>query len=265
MGSIQFKRLACLDNLEILHAADFESNFPDHFHDQVCLTLVQKGFECTEVEGQQLLSPTGYISLTHENEVHANPNLNSGTYSFITYYLSPDLLRSLNKNKNLRFRDRVIGDTNLFQSLSNLAERQDRLPEASELMPILQRLVDQYQLRPAAFSEIGLNRSKMEEVLVFIENNLEEKIHLEELARICNLSKFQFLRAFKKSKGITPAAFLINKRIEKAKSLLKQKLPIVEVSLACGFFDQSHFYKYFLRYVGITPAQYSRSCNILQE
>lgn len=168
----RFKRLSCLDNLEMLYADQFESNFSDHFKDQVCLTLVRNGFECTEVEGQQLISPTGHISLTHEGEVHANPNLNGGAYSFMTYYLSPDLLKFLNKNKKIRFRDRVIFDPQIYRSLSNLADRQGRLPEAAELLPILQLLVNQYQFETSNAIEIGLNTAKIEEVLGFMENNL---------------------------------------------------------------------------------------------
>ena len=61
------------------------------------------------------------------------------------------------------------------------------------------------------------------------------------------------------------ATYLIIKRIEKAKCLLKKGLTIVDASLSCGFFDQSHFHKYFRRYVGLTPAQYLKTCNILQD
>ena len=62
------QRFDFLDNLEILIAKDYQQDFPAHFHDELCITLVQKGVECTEVNGFQLLSPVGNISLTHPNE-----------------------------------------------------------------------------------------------------------------------------------------------------------------------------------------------------
>lgn len=53
------------------------------------------------------------------------------------------------------------------------------MPEAAELLPILQLLVNQYQFETSNAIEIGLNTAKIEEVLGFMENNLAEKISLE--------------------------------------------------------------------------------------
>ena len=70
------------------------------------------------------------------------------------------------------------------------------------------------------------------------------------------LSKSTLLRAFTKSKGVTPYSYLQNIRIGEAKKLLEQGLPPVEAALQTGFSDQSHFTNYFNRYIGLAPGVY---------
>ncbi len=56
---------------------------------------------------------------------------------------------------------------------------------------------------------------------------------------------------------ITPHQYVIRRRIERAKQLLKQSdLRIVDIALACGFANQSHFSRHFRRIVGISPKEF---------
>ena len=100
----------------------------------------------------------------------------------------------------------------------------------------------------------GLSRTSQEEVLEFIEAYLETDIRLEDLAQIASISTFHFCRLFKEAMHITPHQYVIRRRIERAKQLLKQSnLRIVDIALACGFANQSHFSHHFRRIVGISP------------
>lgn len=64
------------------------------------------------------------------------------------------------------------------------------------------------------------------------------------------------LRAFAKSKGVTPYNYLENIRIGKAKKLLEQGVPPIEAAMQTGFSDQSHFTNYFNRFIGLAPDLY---------
>ena len=70
------------------------------------------------------------------------------------------------------------------------------------------------------------------------------------------MSKSTLLRAFAKSKGVTPYSYLENIRIGKAKKLLEQGVPPIEAALQTGFSDQSHFTNYFNRFIGLAPGIY---------
>jgi AraC-like DNA-binding protein len=73
------------------------------------------------------------------------------------------------------------------------------------------------------------------------------------LAATCNLSRSYFIKAFKKTTGRTPHRWLLQHRIDKAKELLLHSLPIAEISLECGFTDQSHFTCVFTNIMGMPP------------
>lgn len=81
-------------------------------------------------------------------------------------------------------------------------------------------------------------------------------IYLDQTCHLEGLSKSTLLRAFTKSKGVTPYSYLQNIRIGEAKKLLEQGLPPVEAALQTGFSDQSHFTNYFNRYIGLAPGVY---------
>nr|WP_279236740.1 helix-turn-helix transcriptional regulator [Dyella sp. RRB7] len=85
-------------------------------------------------------------------------------------------------------------------------------------------------------------------------------ISLQQVSAACRLSPSAFVRAFKKSLGITPHQWLLSRRIEYADDLLSDgSLSLVEVALAAGFGDQSHFTRIFTRRVGVSPGAYRRA------
>lgn len=106
----------------------------------------------------------------------------------------------------------------------------------------------------------GLSPKKMKLVLSFINDNLQQKITLEDLASLVQLSQYHFCSAFKQSLGISPHKYVIQQRVERAKNLLKQsKLSISDISIMCGFTHQSHLHRHFKRLTGITPKVFRNS------
>lgn len=79
------------------------------------------------------------------------------------------------------------------------------------------------------------------------------------LPSVATLSAFHFARAFKTSTGTTPRAFIEQRRIEKAKQLLRESvLPLAHIALEAGFQTQSRFTTAFRRITGFTPAVYRK-------
>jgi AraC family transcriptional regulator len=89
--------------------------------------------------------------------------------------------------------------------------------------------------------------------------SLDSDVTLVQLASECKLSVSQFSRAFRQSNGCAPHHWLMSRRVDNAKRLLRdQSLALADVALACGFADQSHFTRVFKNVVGASPGVWRR-------
>lgn len=98
---------------------------------------------------------------------------------------------------------------------------------------------------------------RVRRVTEFVEANLVQDIGLSDLAAVAGVSVFHFTRGFHRATGYAPYAYLIRRRLERAKELLKDSdLPLSSVARACGFGSASHFSRTFKRAVGANPSRY---------
>jgi len=103
----------------------------------------------------------------------------------------------------------------------------------------------------------GLPKYKLQEAIAYINDNLDQSLHLAEIAAIVQMSPHYFASLFKQSTGFAPHQYVTKCRIEKAKQLLKkQELTIIEICQQVGFQSQSHFTKVFRQHTLITPKTY---------
>ncbi|MEO8022436.1 AraC family transcriptional regulator [Polaromonas sp.] len=83
-----------------------------------------------------------------------------------------------------------------------------------------------------------------------------EPITLKELADTAGLSMRQFTRAFRQATGRSPYQYVLQRRVDEAKTLIGRGLPLADVAVQCGFTDQSQLNRMFLRHAAVTPGQY---------
>jgi len=82
---------------------------------------------------------------------------------------------------------------------------------------------------------------------------------LREIAAACGLSVSHFSRAFRRSTGFAPHAWLLQARIESAKTMLRKgDTPLSTIALSCGFADRSHFTRVFTRQIGLSPGTWRK-------
>ncbi len=95
----------------------------------------------------------------------------------------------------------------------------------------------------------------------YIESHLDEDLSLETIASAPAMSPFRFARAFKKATGQSPRQYVIHRRIERAKALLRSgDQDLAQIAQRVGFSTQSHFTDVFRRLCGTTPARYRDTC-----
>jgi len=97
-------------------------------------------------------------------------------------------------------------------------------------------------------------------VIEKIDADLTADLSLGQLAALAGLSVPHFCRAFKQSLGCPPHAFIVRRRLERAKEYLRlSSMPITDVALSCGFSSSSHFANTFRRETGMTPQDFRGS------
>jgi len=92
----------------------------------------------------------------------------------------------------------------------------------------------------------------------FIDAHLGEKLRLDDLAAAAGLSTCGFLRAFERATGMSPHAYILSARINRAKRQLTAGESPADAAFENGFCDQSHFSRAFALRAGVTPGRYPR-------
>jgi AraC family transcriptional regulator len=110
----------------------------------------------------------------------------------------------------------------------------------------------------------ALPRGRLRAVVEYIEEHLDASPSLEQMAAVAGLSVYHFARQFRTATGLPPHQYVIARRVERAKELLRAgtDLYLADVAADVGFCDQSQFCHHFKRLVGVTPGQFRTSARI---
>ena len=192
---------------------------------------------------------------------------------FILLSLQPNLLRDLAINKanttvqilpQFTVKDPLISSiaTTLKTQLEN---NRDSCSDYARILAnaIAIHLFKKYSEPSLATGDTSKSvvEKKLQVVLDYIEQNLDEKLTLSLIAKQVNLSKYYLCRLFAKHLDISPHQYIIQKRIIRSKQLLKQELSmqIVDIAFDCGFASHSHFNRQFHKNVGMSPKSYRQA------
>jgi len=103
----------------------------------------------------------------------------------------------------------------------------------------------------------GLSPERLRRVRDYVEAHLDDNLSLTVLADVACLSAYHFSRSFKEAAGVGPQRYVIQRRLERVKRLLRQtRQPLAQIAQETGFADQSHLAQMFRREVGVTPGRF---------
>lgn len=237
--------------------------FPSHFHEYYVLGLVEAGERCLCCRDREYAVQAGDLLLFHPGDSHACTQQGGGTLDYRAVNLSKErvleLAQEVAGQKELPgFSQNVIRDQEAaccFRTLHRLVMEHDSGFEKEECLLLLLSLLIQRYGRPFAqgVPECG---EEIGRVCAFLEEHYAQRITLEQLCRCAGMSKSTLLRAFTRTKGVTPYRYLENIRVGAAKRLLEQGASPMQAAMETGFSDQSHFTNYFSRFIGLAPGAY---------
>ena len=142
----------------------------------------------------------------------------------------------------------------LFTALKDF-DGYHRCLQAETVCQMLTLLAAEKQIQQPVLGQI----ENIYSVANFIDKNHWQPLCLDELAKTAGVSKYHFLRIFKQVLGVTPYKYMLMKRMEQAKRILKStELTAHQVSMMIGFKDECHFSRAFKNITGMTPLEYRK-------
>lgn len=259
-------RTAVYDDELRIEAYRFEGivqPFPNHFHEYYVIGFIEDGHRVLSCRNQEYALKKGNILLFNPGDNHACVQSDDGTLDYrgfnITKEVMLDLAEEVTGKRELPgFSKTVIFDEEVTCYLHPLHELvmigSCEFSKEENLLLLISLLIQRYgQPFESCIPEC---REEIEKACDFMEQHFADRIYLDQICRYAGLSKSTLLRAFTKSKGVTPYSYLENIRIGKAKKLLEQGVPPIEAALQTGFSDQSHFTNYFNRFIRLAPGLY---------
>jgi AraC-like DNA-binding protein len=121
-----------------------------------------------------------------------------------------------------------------------------------QVMQVQLATYQQQASRPAP-----LQRWRLKRAVDYVEAHLGDPIRLPDLAAAAGLTRMHFAAQFRIAMGIRPHHYILQRRIDRARELLRDsELALVDVALSVGFQTQAHFTTVFKRFVGQTPCRW---------
>jgi AraC-like DNA-binding protein len=237
--------------------------FPNHFHEHYVIGFVEKGQRTLSCRNKDYSIECGNVVLFNPGDNHACVQSDDGTFDYRGFSISKSIMLDLAEEVTGRrelpgFSKNVLYDDEVTCYLRPLHEMvmsgTSDFGKEENLLFLISVLIQKYgqpfeNCVPECPQEI-------ERASEFIQQHFSERIYLDQICRYSGLSKSTLLRAFTKSKGITPYRYLETIRINKAKQLLEKGVLPIDAAIQTGFSDQSHFTNYFSSFMGLAPGVY---------
>lgn len=237
--------------------------FPNHFHEHYVIGFIENGKRCLYCKNNKYNIKCGDIILFNPQDNHACVQTDNATLDYRGINISKQIMLHFTEEITKKtdfpiFYTPVVSNDEAIYYLRCLHEMimngTNDFKKEEHLLFLLSTLIQNYAQHFE--SQIPECRKEIEKACEFMEKHFYERIYLDQICHHVGLSKSTLLRAFTKSKGITPYRYLETIRINEAKKLLKKGISPVDVAIQTGFSDQSHFTNYFSSFIGITPNVY---------
>ena len=238
--------------------------FPRHTHDQYGIGIMTAGIQKSWSVIGDVESRAGDVIMVNPGEVHDGRPKDRTPRGWRIMYLDPAVVARELAGESIDgeviiapvVRDRKLARR--VRRLFALIERGPADPLAVEesllscLMTVAHRHRVNRPARDAASPAVAA-------AIRHLDRSPESPATLTALAAIAGVSRFQLLRGFAREVGVTPHAYVLQKRVGLARRLLAAGRTPGDAALLAGFSDQSHMTRAFVRFFGVTPGRYRTS------
>jgi AraC-like DNA-binding protein len=256
-----------------------------HNHNFYEIYLFLSGNVTYIIEGKSYKLKPKDILIINNKELHKAFVESGVPYERIVIWLNPEYVKSLSSDKTDLL---TVFDTSLRESYNLLRLRPDiteyiygiaeklgvvinsktfgnDILREAYIIELLVYMNRAYQISRKNGMDLDVvNNDKIDNIIQYINANLDSDLTLQTLSSRFYLSKFHLLREFKKYTGYTIHKYIQQKRLILARELLKNCKQVTEVCNKCGFGDYSNFIRAFKKEYGLSPKKYCKM-NYLKE
>lgn len=246
-----------------VHAVEALSlhSFVRHSHDVYGIGRLVSGAQRSWSGRGQVEAGPGDVITVNPGEVHDGAPID-GARAWRMLYLTPEAIAAMvtdisdGATFDFEFNDPVM--TSCVQSdaieAAYDALTSSRVGAADGEERLILLLAGLMRNRPPSSppDNTGLARAKAR-----IDDNPAVPHTLADLAQAAGMSRFQLVRGFAKVTGFTPHAYVVQRRLDEARNMLRNRMALSDAAAACGFADQSHFTRTFVQRYGLTPGAYA--------
>jgi AraC-like DNA-binding protein len=249
--------------------ADSAHAFGRHTHDQFGIGVILRGAQ-KSLSGRGVVEAhAGDVISVNPGEVHDGIPLDANGRAWRMLYFDPEVLAgpigALTDDRcgSFELSHPVLCDpaaaacfVALFRAVTKPFGADSEIEGEESLLFLLARVID----RRATESRHRAPKT-IDQVRERIDDDPSAPVSLNELAAIGGISQFQLVRGFSKATGLTPHAYLIQRRLQRARKMIAQGVGLADAAHASGFADQSHMTRLFIRTYGISPGVYAAAMN----
>lgn len=244
--------------------ADTPRAFMRHSHDQFGLGIILRGAQ-TSLSGRGTVEArAGDVITVNPNEVHDGAPLGEGGRAWRMLYVDPavvaDAMETLAEGAapETELSHPALCDPRaaarfrmLFSAITDPHGGESEIAGQEALILLLACLSDRpWRAEMHVPAAIGRARAR-------IDDDPAAALTLVELAAVAGVSQFHLLRSFARATGLTPHAYLVQRRLHLARRMIAAGSPLADVAQAAGFADQSHMTRLFSRSYGVSPGRYA--------
>jgi AraC-like DNA-binding protein len=265
-----FWRVSRHGDLDCFTATFRKHIFPPHTHETYVIGVTLDGVHSYMHKGVRVRCEAGTICFINPAEVH-DGSPDSHGYSYRMTYPGPDFLTALLRAETgrpvgtPRFRTPGVHDPELAQMFCAahraLEGKEEALYADEKLIGFYLTAVERYAGGLPAMIAAGAEPEAVARIKDYLMAHLAEPTDFQTLARQAGLSAWHLIRVFRKATGLTPHAWLVDRRVHHARELLRAGGSPGHIAVQCGFADQAHLTRSFKARLGVTPGQYRALLN----
>lgn len=237
--------------------------FAPHRHDSYAIGFTLEGVQSFRYRGARKHSLPGQLFVLHPDEIHDGSAGTSAGFRYRILYVEPRALQEAagEARRPLPFvREPVSSDRRLAAAIGPALADLERAPEELERDQLLVELAAALAAADPSIARRPLPARHWRAVgraREFLDAHLDKIVTSAELEAVTGLSRYEAARQFRACLGTSPYRYLVLRRLDRARALIRQGTRLVDAALACGFADQSHLTRHFKRAYGISPGRWA--------